>query len=89
MYEGPSRLWWPGEQEWATVADPATTARRGVGVLEFARAIRAGLPHRARAENAVHILDVMTAVAESVDRAAFVDVRSGFAPPDLLPADEL
>jgi hypothetical protein len=31
----------------------------------------------------------MTAVAESVDRAAFVDVRSGFAPPDLLPADEL
>jgi predicted dehydrogenase len=87
MYEGPSRLCRPGEQGWTTVADPVATARRGVGVLELARAIRAGQPHRTSAANAVHVLDVMAAVAESAEKGTFVEVDSGFDAPALLPED--
>ena len=66
-----------------------TTAKsfRGTGVLEMARALREGRPHRAQGALAYHVLDTMIAIAESVESRAFVDVASSVDKPPLLPED--
>jgi hypothetical protein len=66
-----------------------TTAKsfRGTGVLEMARAVREGRPHRAQGALAYHVLDTMIAIAESVESRAFVDVASSVDKPPLLPED--
>ena len=60
---------------------------RGTGVLDLARATRAGRPHRASGELAFHVLDVMTSIEEAAGSAAYVEVTSDFDVPDLLPDD--
>ena len=42
----------------------------------MARAIRAGVPHRATGALAYHVLDTMVSIAESVEAGAFVEVES-------------
>jgi predicted dehydrogenase len=46
---------------------PATgsTSSRGTGVVELARAIRAGVPERASGEQAYHVLDIMVSTIEA------------------------
>ena len=63
-------------EDWETVASTTAVAFRGTGVLDMARALRDGRPHRAQGLLAYHILDTMIAVAESVESRAFVDVAS-------------
>ena len=75
-FDGDIRLRRTGSEEDETVGSVGSTWGRGVGVLEMARAIRAGVPHRAQGLAAFHVLDVMVAMSESVDTAAFVDVAS-------------
>lgn len=60
---------------------------RGVGVLEYARAIRAGVPERASGALAFHVLDIMVSIAESIDRGRPVAVESTVQRPAALPAD--
>jgi predicted dehydrogenase len=50
---------------WETIAPSADKRSRGVGVLEMARAIRAGRAPRASGDLAVHVLGVVLAVEES------------------------
>ncbi|MGO4429528.1 gfo/Idh/MocA family oxidoreductase, partial [Streptomyces sp. MCAF7] len=47
-------------QSWETLATTTARSERGTGVLEMARAIREGRPHRATGVLALHVLDVMT-----------------------------
>ncbi|MEV4704237.1 Gfo/Idh/MocA family oxidoreductase [Actinoplanes sp. NPDC049316] len=61
-------------------------ATRGTGVLELARAIRAGRPERAPGELAYHVLDVMLAIEESIERRETVPVTSTARTPPALPA---
>jgi predicted dehydrogenase len=61
-------------------------ATRGTGVLELARAIRAGRPERAPGELAYHVLDVMLAIEESAARRETVIVTSTAEVPLALPA---
>jgi predicted dehydrogenase len=67
----------------------STTARstRGTGVLEMARAIRAGRPHRADGALAFHVLDAMVAIRRSIAEAAFVPVESSVGRAEPLPDD--
>jgi predicted dehydrogenase len=74
-------------EDWETVASTTAVAFRGTGVLDMARALRNGRPHRAQGLLAYHILDTMIAVAESVESRAFVDVASAVDKPPLLPDD--
>jgi predicted dehydrogenase len=60
---------------------------RGVGVLELARAIRADVPERASGALAFHVLDIMTSIAESIDRGEPVAVESTVERPAALPED--
>jgi predicted dehydrogenase len=68
------------------VALTEATSSRGTGVLEMARAMRAGRPHRADGALGVHVLDAMVAIRTSVDSGAFETVPSTIDRPDLLPA---
>lgn len=76
-----------GMDDWETLASTTAVAERGTGVLEMARAIRAGRPHRATGALAFHIVDVMASITESIDTGAFVDVQSTVEVAPILPDD--
>ena len=96
MFEGESELWtlesWRGvtghdQPEPERIAETGATASRGLGVLDLARAIRAGVPERAAGEIAAHVLDVMLAAVEAAEQHAVVEVTSSARRPEPLPAD--
>jgi predicted dehydrogenase len=76
-----------GGEDWETVATTTAKSFRGTGVLDMARAVREGRPHRAQGALAYHVLDTMIAIAESVESRAFVEVESSIDKPLLLPED--
>ena len=50
--------------------------------VDLARAIDEGRPHRAGAEQAAHVVEVLNAVEESAGAGGMVDVHSGFPRPE-------
>ena len=67
-----------------------TTERssRGTGVLDLARAVRAGRPHRAQSALAYHVLDTMLSINDSMAAGgAPVEVASTVERSEPLPAD--
>src|SRR5207248_899188 len=53
-------------EEWEEVPlDHPANGQRGLGVADLARAMLSGRPHRANAETAYHVLDVLLALLES------------------------
>jgi predicted dehydrogenase len=86
-FDGDVRICARGADDWTTVPSTGSTASRGAGVLEMARAIRAGRPHRAQGELAFHVLDTMASIAESIDTKSFIDVESSAAPVPALPEE--
>ncbi|WP_232668191.1 Gfo/Idh/MocA family protein [Pseudonocardia sp. TRM90224] len=72
---------------WETIPLAGASVGRGIGVLDMARAIRAGEPHRASADIAHHVLETMSAAAESARTTSFVDVTSKAEPTVPLPAE--
>jgi predicted dehydrogenase len=75
QFDGASTLRVPGEEP---VVHPVEAAKfsRGVGVLELARAVRAGVPERADARLLGHVLDTVFAIAESAESGSAVEVTS-------------
>ncbi|QDZ16171.1 Gfo/Idh/MocA family protein [Humibacter ginsenosidimutans] len=74
-----------GDGDPKTIEVAGETAARGTGVVELARAIRAGVPERASGEQAFHALDVMVSTIEAAERGEWVDVESTFTPTPVLP----
>lgn len=72
-----------GSDTTAIAARTMATSARGTGVLDMARALREGRPHRADGALAYHVLDAMLAIEESAARGTFVDVDS--RPPVVAP----
>jgi predicted dehydrogenase len=66
-----------------TLTPTGSTFSRGTGVVELARAIRAGIPERASGELAFHVLDVMQATIEAGESGEPVNIGSSF---DVSPA---
>lgn len=75
------------EDEWRDLEPAGRDRARGVGVLEMARAIRAGEAPRASGELAYHVLDAMLAVEESIESGVPVAVTSSVAPIPALPPE--
>jgi predicted dehydrogenase len=75
-FEGPLRIRAFGEEEWRDLPVTGTTAGRGIGVLDLARAIRGGAAHRASGELAQHVLELMTSVTDSAERHGVVELES-------------
>jgi predicted dehydrogenase len=86
-FDGPTRLYLPGVREPAEIAAQGHPAKRGTGVLELARAIRAGVPERAPGELAYHVLDVMLSIEESIAARRTVTIAGTVEIPPALPAD--
>ena len=76
-----------GGDEPVVLPSTGSTATRGTGVLELARAVRAGVPERASGELAFHVLDVMVATAEAGASRTPVDVTSTVDVAPALPED--
>lgn len=86
-FDGEVRIHRRGGDGWEAVQPAGPAAGRGLGVLDLARALCTGGPHRATGEMGLHILDVMVAIERSMASASFEPVDSAFtiAPP--LPED--
>jgi predicted dehydrogenase len=70
-----------------TLTGPPAVSSRGTGVLEMARAIREGRPHRASGELAFHVLDTMISIEEAITAESFLAVQSTFELQPPLPDD--
>ena len=70
-----------------TVSSGEAVSTRGTGVLELARAMRAGRAERASGELAFHVLDVMIATIEAAESGAPVEVVSTVEVEPALPED--
>jgi len=70
-----------------TVPSTGTPASRGIGVVELARAIRAGVPERASGEQAYHVLDIMVSTIEAGESRTPVEVESTVDVAPALPED--
>lgn len=89
-FEGTIRVWRDGmHEESEAEAYPAvgSTFSRGAGVVDLARAIRAGRTERASGDVAFHVLDIMVSIAESAERGDRVVVESTVEVPPALPED--
>ena len=73
-FDGSLHLRRRGSKDTEEIPATGTSIGRGIGVLDMARALRTGTAHRASGELALHVLDVMAAIATSAQSAAFEDV---------------
>ncbi|MDJ0354864.1 Gfo/Idh/MocA family oxidoreductase [Paenarthrobacter sp. PH39-S1] len=87
MFDGDIVLTRRGRDDPETIGAVGATSTRGSGVLEMARAIRAGRPHRAQGAVAYHVLDAMVSIAESVNTGQFVSLQSSADAAQPLPED--
>ncbi len=87
-FRGPVRLFEPKEKKWREV--PLTHGRTGnwrcIGAADMARALVSGRPHRASAEMACHVLEVMHSVLEAPAEGRYIDMESSCRRPAPLPA---
>lgn len=84
-FDGPIRLFSKGEWREIPPRDEIPTNWRGVGLADMAAAVREGRPHRANAEMAFHVLDIMSAVHEASERDTYVHIESTCRRPLPLP----
>jgi predicted dehydrogenase len=86
-FDGPARVHRVGDDGWRDLPVSGSELGRGMGVVELARALRTGEPHRASGELAGHVLDTMAAILDSAGSGAFRPVSSTVDRPAVLPAD--
>lgn len=86
-FGGDVRIWRAGDEDWTLVPATGPADGRGLGVLDMARSIRAGVPHRATGNLAYHVLDTMVSISESIESGAFIDVESSAPASAALPED--
>jgi predicted dehydrogenase len=86
-FDGSTTLHLTGAADPETLEAAGHSASRGTGVLELARAIRAGVPERASGALALHVLDAMLAIDESAALGRTVDVAGTVDVPPALPED--
>jgi predicted dehydrogenase len=86
-FNGDIKLWRAGDEDWTTVPATGPANGRGMGVLDMARSIRAGVPHRATGTLAYHVVDTMVSISESAETGAFVNVESSASASPGLPED--
>jgi predicted dehydrogenase len=80
-FDGPLRIRRAGDSDWAELPSAGATAGRGIGVVDMARGIAGGEPHRASGELALHVLEMMAAIDRSAATGEFTAVTSHFDRP--------
>jgi len=88
MFAGDVQIRLPGkEEELRTVESTTQLSSRGTGVLDMARALRAGRPHRAQGALAYHVLDIMVSITEAIESGDWTTVDSTVEVAPTLPDD--
>jgi len=89
-FGGPVLLRKAGEREWAQipVTRPYTENSRGLGLADMAQAMRSGEPHRANAEIAYHVLEIMEAFQTASLKSTHRELNSRCARPKPLPESQ-
>ncbi|CDR14758.1 Gfo/Idh/MocA family protein [Streptomyces iranensis] len=84
-FDGPVELWRDGA--WEPLAPSAGYAgsARGYGLADMARALGAGRPHRASAELARHVLDVMLTLLDAARERTSLPVGTTCSRPEPVP----
>jgi predicted dehydrogenase len=86
-FDGPVHYRRNGDDDWRWV--PHTFVKgygRSVGLADMAYAIRSGRPHRASAEQAYTVLDMMQAFLDSADEGKAIKIAGSYEPPKPMPA---
>lgn len=86
-FGGPLLIRAPGDEDWRELPIEGTEAGRGIGVVEMARALRAGAAHRASGELGLHVLDVMATISASAAEGSFRKITGEVPKTEALPAD--
>ncbi len=91
IFGGDVRVRRPGDDQWSKVAPSAgyQNAGRGTGVADLAAAAAAGRPHRASADLALHVLDVMQTLLESARAGRSLAVSTSCEVPEPVPLSDL
>jgi predicted dehydrogenase len=76
-----------GDKDWTVIPPAGAQAGRGSGVVDMARAIAHGRPHRASGEMALHVLEMMEKIERSAATASFETITSTFDTPASLDAE--
>lgn len=84
-HDGELTLHRRGSDEPEVIAAVGSTASRGTGVLELARALRADRPEAASGDLAYHVTDVMLSLLEAAETGEKVLVTSTVTPRPALP----
>jgi predicted dehydrogenase len=77
-FGGPIRVARYGEKEWREIpfTHGYTTNSRGIGVADMVDSLNANRPHRASAEMAYHIVDIMESLYESSESNQHIQLKS-------------
>lgn len=86
-FDGDLKLWRPGAEEPQLIRATGPANGRGMGVLDLARSLRAGVPHRATGDLAYHVLDTMVAITGSAETGSFVNTTSNAPASEAVPED--
>jgi len=86
-FSGATSVFDPASAEPTTAPDSGPAFGRGMGVLDLARSIRAGVPERASGALAYHVLDVMISISEAAASGERVEVASSVERPVAVPSD--
>lgn len=86
-FDGDPRIRRAGDEDWTVIGSTGAAAGRGSGVLDMARAIASGAPHRASGEIALHVLEMMEKIAYSGETGSFETITSTFDTPAPLDAE--
>jgi predicted dehydrogenase len=86
-FSGDLRIRHKGDDDWTVIPSSGAVGGRGLGALDIARSVRAGVPHHVPGELAYHVLDTMTSVAESIERRDFASVASSAPATPSLPIE--
>ena len=80
-FDGDLRIRRAGDSDWTVAPSAGATAGRGMGVVDMARAIVAGEPHRASGDMALHVLELMAKSDRSAATGQFEPVVTTFDTP--------
>ena len=86
-FDGDTLLWRSGSSEPEVLEAEGAAFGRGTGVVELARAIRAGEPERASGRLAAHVLDILLGIRDAADSGLPVEITSTAPATVPLPAD--
>jgi len=75
-FDGQTTLWRSGGSEPEVIEAEGAAFGRGTGVVELARAIRAGVPERASGQLAAHVLDILLGIRDSAESGMPVEIGS-------------